>query len=486
MDVSSASKLKEFFKHMVVYGLGSVAQSAATFLFIPLYTEYWSVEEYGAFSYLTLLGVVFGGIFYLGIASALPRSYFDYDDEEDRKAVFSTSFYLLCLGAIAQITIGYFGAETLSVWLLDTPDYAEMVFLSITSSAVIFVSYLFYTYMRLKRHSGLVLTFSLGALAVSLGLVYYFVAILEEGILGAFKGQLYTQIGLLGLLLFRFARETLVMAFRVSEMQIQLMFGAGVVLSSFAGMTNQWIGQFFLEKYMSLNDVGIYALGAKLASLLNIILIMPMVQIWNPMMMEYRTSDTIKTLFSDVLFYYFLFGVYLLLATSLFVGDFLPLVTGSDDFLASAPIIPFIMFGILIFGSVNIFTAGLFYERKSFQMAIPHYVGAILNVVLCITLIPIYGLWAAVLTTTVVYCMAPFVVYSLAKKYFSFDIKWLRLFKLFALGAIILIINNYVVISEQMFRILFKTILLIAFILVSYQFIVDEDVKLKIKNFVKR
>ena len=45
-------------------------------------------------------------IFYLGATSALTRSYFDYDDIEERKKVASTSLYITLLGAIMQISIG--------------------------------------------------------------------------------------------------------------------------------------------------------------------------------------------------------------------------------------------------------------------------------------------------------------------------------------------------------------------------------------------
>ena len=458
---------------MLVYGLGSIAQSAAAFILIPLYTRHFSLSDYGAFSLLMLLGTVFGGIFYLGVASALPRSYFDYVSAYDRKVTFSTSFYLLCLGGAAQIAIAFIAQEQLSALLLSSIEYSDMVFLTLVSSACTFISYLFYTYMRLKRRSYQVIIFSLGTLTASTLTVYYFVAVLDEGVLGAIKGQLFVQIGLLLIMVIMFARETLILAFNIHEARIQLVFGAGVVLSTFAGLSNQWVGQFFIEKYLTLSDVGTFALGAKLASLINIVLVMPMIQIWNPMMMEYRSSVTIKELFSAVLFLYIFIGVFIVLSTTLFIAELLPVVIGQNDYLGSTRIIPVIMFGILIYGTVNIFSAGLLYERKTFKMALSHYVGAVTNVALCYFLVPLYGIWAVVFITTFVYSMAPIVVYSLSRKYFCFNIKWSRLFKVIALGALVVLIDAHVNFQETYFRLVFKVSLLALFIIATYPLILE-------------
>ena len=83
-----SEKIKEAGKHGLIYGLGSIAQSAAGFFLLPLYAKYLLPHDYGVFSLIQMIGIVLGAIFYLGASSALPRSYFNYDDPEKRKKVF--------------------------------------------------------------------------------------------------------------------------------------------------------------------------------------------------------------------------------------------------------------------------------------------------------------------------------------------------------------------------------------------------------------
>jgi len=81
---SLTNKVKEAGKHALIYGFGSVLQSMIGFVFIPLYTKYYTPEIYGTFSILTICGTLAATLFGLGAPSSLSRSYFDYSAEEER------------------------------------------------------------------------------------------------------------------------------------------------------------------------------------------------------------------------------------------------------------------------------------------------------------------------------------------------------------------------------------------------------------------
>ena len=63
---SIKSKLKNYLFHGLVYGFGSAFDAIVGFLVLPLYTIYFSTEEYGIFSFLILLSTFASSIFYLG------------------------------------------------------------------------------------------------------------------------------------------------------------------------------------------------------------------------------------------------------------------------------------------------------------------------------------------------------------------------------------------------------------------------------------
>src|SRR5207244_659757 len=78
------ARLREAASHTMVYGLGSIAQRLLGFVLIPLYTRYYSADIYGVLTLVTLAGTVAGTFFYFGGSSALSRSYYDYEDPEER------------------------------------------------------------------------------------------------------------------------------------------------------------------------------------------------------------------------------------------------------------------------------------------------------------------------------------------------------------------------------------------------------------------
>ena len=92
-------------KQSIIYVIGSIAQASLPFILIPLLTERMPPKEYGEYSLLYLTASLFGGIFYLGMTSALSRSYFDYESRYERKAIFTSTFILILIGAGLQISI---------------------------------------------------------------------------------------------------------------------------------------------------------------------------------------------------------------------------------------------------------------------------------------------------------------------------------------------------------------------------------------------
>ena len=127
--LSIGSKLKELSEHSLIYGLGSAMQSLLTFLLIPIYTFYFTVEEYGAISLIILIGSIIGTIFYFGISGSLSRSYYDYDDESDRRKVVSTSLLLTIIGASIQIFLVYFYLNDFLLFFLEITNIANIFFL---------------------------------------------------------------------------------------------------------------------------------------------------------------------------------------------------------------------------------------------------------------------------------------------------------------------------------------------------------------------
>lgn len=427
---SVADKLKEAGLHSVIYGLGSVAQSALGFILIPLLTGRLSTEAFGAYSMVQMAGTIAASVFYLGMTSALPRSYFDYQTEQDRRSVFTTAFLILLCGAAAQVVIGFTLGGSISRVLLRTDRYGGDVAWAFLSTASAFVNQYFFTYIRFLRHSVTSVLLSLVSLGGSVWLSLYLLERDRHDLSAPFKAIFFTQIFIILLFIWRYARGAFTRRLSRREVPVLLRFGVPTIFASLAVMTIDWADRLVIERARSVAEVGVYSAAFRLGSVINALMISPFVQIWNPMMMEFRTHANIGEFFSRIISYYFLAGTLVLLGAALLVNDLLPFLARGPDYASSSPIIILIMAGYLIHGATNMVTAGLIYERRVMRIVLIVYGVAVVSILLKLALVPTYGIFGAGVASFITYALVPLASYWQARRFFRIDFEWWRLARL--------------------------------------------------------
>ena len=72
-ETTLGQRLKQLLKQGVVFGLTSSLQSALAFILLPLYTKYFSLEEFGGYNMLLVIAAGCNTVFYLGASSVLGR-----------------------------------------------------------------------------------------------------------------------------------------------------------------------------------------------------------------------------------------------------------------------------------------------------------------------------------------------------------------------------------------------------------------------------
>ncbi len=433
---SIATKVREVALHSVIYGFGSLVQSAVQFLLIPVLTATLATTEFGVYSLIQMAGVFAGAVFYLGMTSALGRSYFDYSDESARRSVFTTAFLLLLAGAALQIALGAVAGASISRLLLHSERYQSAVFWSLFGSALSFINYFFFSYLRFLRRSFASIALSVLALIGSIGGTVYLLNLNSSDLTAPFKGVAYAQAAVSVVFVLIYGRRAFSKTINKTEISILLKFGVPTVITSIAGIIIDWADRLFIERMLSVADVGVYSVGYRLGSVVNAFIVVPFVQIWNPMMIEYRSHENIAGFFSRIVSYYFLVSSFVLVTACLFVREALPIVARSADYSAAAPVILLVMTGYLINGSSNILGAGVIYQRQILRFAAIYYAIAFLKLALNFFFIPRFGIVGAGATTLFIYMLMPVFVYWQAKKFFAIRFERARLARIFGIIAL--------------------------------------------------
>ena len=390
----SGGKFKELFGHGAVYGIGSVLQALLGFVLIPLYTKNLTPEMYGAWALITLSGTLAGVVFYLGVSSALARSYYDYPEGPGRKAAVNTALLMTALGAAAQIAVGLLWGDRLSAAVFGTAEFALHVRLALVGAAFGFLNQLFYVLLRFERRSTAVIALNLGSLLSGICLIVYLLLGRELGVLAPVLGEAINQLLLL-LALGWTCRHWLGGGISRREVRLQLAFGLPTVATGLMYYLHTAGDRFWIKKYGDLADVGVYALAARIGMLIQVLLIIPFGQIWTPVRLEMKDKPGAAEFFGRVLTYYLLAGLTFALTLTLFSPEVVGLLARQADYAAAARAVPLVVCAHLIYGLIGVLDAGIIFSRRIYLTATMAAIALAANAASNIVLVPRLGFMGA-------------------------------------------------------------------------------------------
>ncbi len=482
-EKSLFDKIKEAASHTLIYGLGSVLQTALGFILIPLYTRYYTTDMYGKLALITICGNLAGTIFYLGASSALSRSYFDYEDGLERKKVISTALYLSLVGACAQILTGLLLKEKLSILLFNTDAYATHIFIFLISSALAFLNTLFYILLRFERKSMQVVVMNTISLIISVGLITSFLIVFELGIMAPIMGQFINQLLLLCILIY-LTKRSFVLAYSKHEIKIQLQFGLPTIFIGLASYLLTSIDRFLLNKFCTLHDVGVYSLGFLLGTSINILFVTPFGQIWSPMRMEYRNDKNAQNLYKLILTYYFLIGLFMSVGISIFSKEILSLLSGRSEYIMAYKIVPTITLAFLLYGLIGIIDNGIYFERKISYHTYIFWTCVLINLILNYTLIPIFGYKAPAYVILATFFIMTGLVFIISNRLFKIQMESRRLAKIFVSSGLVLFAGLNLTDIKLIYGMLAKAVIMVALITYWHLFVLNNKEKEKIHNML--
>ncbi len=425
--ISIGREIRESGRHTIVYGLGSVAQSASAFILLPILTASLTPADFGAYSLILVVGIMAGTVFYFGMTSALPRSYFDYSSDNDRRAVFTTAFLVLLFGVLLQSLLGILLGEWIAIVLLGDARFATAVSYGLCSAAFALLNVYFFGFLRLLRKSVVSVLFSLGSLVGTIVLTLLLLSHEPASVAAPFEAAAWVQ-GILAVLFVTIYRSV-AFEWRVitEELPKLLHFGLASVVASFGNVLIDSLDRLMIQHLIGLTEVGVYSAAIRVSTLISVVLILPFMQIWSPMMMEYRNRNNIGELFTKVFSIFMILGGLIVVGCALFASDILSLLIRSSLTPLSVVIFLAGIVGLLLSSAANFFAAGLFYERKVHLLPYVYFGVAALKFAAGMLLISTLGLAGAAISAFISSCAVSIAVYLISRKYFHFVIEWRRL-----------------------------------------------------------
>ena len=418
-------------KHTLVYTSGIIIGKIASFVMLPVYTQYLTPADYGVLELLGMTVEVIGMITGVELVAGVFKFYSAEEDPAEKKAVISTA--ALGVAALATVTtlIGQAFAPALTSLIFDSEAnvlYLRLYFLLFFLQSFEYVPLVL---MRAENRSVLFVTINALKLVAMLSLNILFVVHLRMGIEGVLTSSIVTSAAVtLGLTPYLIRRVGI--RFRMEKFRQMLRFGSPIVLWSLGSFILVFSDRFFLNHYADTSAVGIYSLAYKFAFVLSALAFAPFQTVWEAQRFEVAKRADAEETYARVFLYMNVVLGGLAVVLALFVRDFLS-VMSAPAFVPAYRIVPLLIAAQIVFTWAAYWNLGLLISGKTQILAGGAIVLVPITLLLNYLLIPQFGIYGAAWATLAAYATRFLWVYLFAQRNYPIRYDWGDIAKLYGI-----------------------------------------------------
>lgn len=390
-----------------VYAVGIVAQRALSVLLLPLYTIYLTPADYGILELIDVTMALFSLVVGARVATAVAFFCGQENDENGVSKVFTTNLLGSLLAALLALLMGWFAAPRLGLWVLGTQGGGEAFLLAVAGLAAGLPLESMLGRLRVQDKPGWFTGIGVVRLILLVAFNLLFLAVLGLG----YKSLLWSNLIVSGLLSVYAVWAT------TSEYGVRMdwkLFGAMIRFAVPVGAVGLSLfvfhvaDRFFLRRYASLEDIGLYALGYKFGMLVSYVQ-MAFNQYWSAKSYDLLKSESGPVVFSRTFTYYCVVMASATLATWILVPRVIHLLVAPAFFPAIA-FVPIILAAYFVRALADYVRIVFYSAQRPGLDALSNGVSALFCLAAYAILIPRFGArgaaWATLLTSLVMAAMA--------------------------------------------------------------------------------
>lgn len=465
-------KLKELTKDTAVYGISTVVGRFLAFLLVPFYTHVLNPGEYGicsnVYSYIAFISLIY--IYGMDVAF---QKYAANAAETEKKNLFSTPVIFVFLTSLAFSILIILVRNPLNSFMDVGDKYVHLIYYSILIMLFDSAALIPFANLRLERKAKKFAFIKIVNILIQIGLNLLLVLKLRWGIEGIFISNLAASVVTILFLLPEIKRY-FIWVIDKPTLKKMLWFGLPYLPASLGATIVQVVDRPLVLKIAGEEMCGIYQANYKLGIFM--MLIVSMFQYaWQPFLLTNAKEKKAKEIFSKVLTLFMIGASLIWITISLFIDNLVKLNLFGYTFFGPKfqkgwEIVPVILLAYLFHGMYVNFTAGIYIEEKNKYLPLITGAGALINVIVNLLLIPVWGIMGAALATLASYVLMASMIFFFTQKYYPVKYEYKKVFTI--LGMVIAAAGVYYYLfytNDHQIFILYKLFMLISF--VSFLFI---------------
>ena len=414
-------QLRQTAKHSAIYAIGSIISRITALVMLPIYTRYLTPADYGVLELLSMAIDLTGILVGMRISQAMFRYYILSEDEQERRITVSTVLFTALLASTSGAFILYLAAGPISEFVFGSDKYLFefqlFAFTLISNSA----SAVGLSFIRARRKPVLFVLVGIGTLALQITFNVVFVVVLEMHVRGVVYSALLSGIIVASLLcLYVLMNSGLHYSRKIAVKVISYI--SPLILASLGAFYVAYADKYFIRVFSGLADVGLYALAARIGSVLTTVN-NAFNMSWNADRFEIVKRDDAKQIFSQVFKYLSALLILIGAGLSIFANDVFKVMT-NPEFYAAGSIVPMLMLAYI----TNIYTMfcnfGIVLKERTRHMAEASWAKAVFATILYIILIPNLGVYGAAFALFCANMIELILVNRNAKKLYDMRLEW--------------------------------------------------------------
>jgi len=450
--------MNKLVKNTAIYSIGQILPKTAGFILLPIYTRFLTPADYGVVISMAVLQTILAIFFTLCLERSLVRLYWDYKTENDKKDFFGTiTISIAVLSSVSLFLLFIFNKYVGLIY--KSIDFYPFYAYAILSSFIGVFSLVPKKYLMLKEKAGTFIILSLLQFVLGAVFILYFITVAKEGAIGYLKGNLFSIITILPIFIL-ISIKICNLKFKYRIFKSAFSFSLPIVPAIMTAWILNLSDRVFIERYFTLDDVGIYSMGYKIAGLVGLFT-GSFGLAYGPIFFKLANSNN-QTIAKKKIFkynhLYLIVVVFICFVISFFSKEVIILLL-DEKYKDAYSFVPLIAFSYLFSQAGGI--TGRFFEQSKKMKAHMWLCmsAAIMNIALNFLLIPSFGPFGAAYATIISMAIPWFFGYVFCKKHCYFvPINWMKIVPLTVFLIFVFLLFQYIlnfdIISSLIIKIL--------------------------------
>lgn len=406
-------KLPKIVANSAMYSLTTLLQKGAAFFLLPLYTAFLTPEDYGIVSVVTSVSSFMAVLIMMALNGAATRFHYRNTDEAYRKVLWGTITTIVVISSLGWGAVFYTFHKYLVDPFIGEVEFYPYVVIGLANTIITPLYLLFQASLQARQEA---LHYSINTLSnffVHVGLAVLFIAVFKMGALGMLLANVSTALIFFVYVLIMYVPK---IKMGIDKQIAKEAFGYSLPL--LPHQISMWsagtIDRLFLNGYKGKAATGVYSVGQQFGNVVGTIAysVNQAFVPWFYQMVEKGKEGWRKI---EQMGLVSVIGYSLIAFTiSLFAPEILRVMV-SEGFRDAWKIMPLLNFAFVYHG-VYFFFINILFIKNTGQVFFVTLSAMVIDVVLNILLVPIWGVWGCSVAFFVTYLSRSIVALVLSRR----------------------------------------------------------------------